>query len=124
MRRATAPAARLKQSGETSMRERNEVSRGHRVDLAELLSRLDNDRELLRELLVIFKEDFPRHHEALREAVARGDLKATKVVSHTLKGMLSNLAVTEAAAAAAKLEQLAGSGAKESLGRSDPRQRH
>jgi two-component system, sensor histidine kinase and response regulator len=84
------------------------VSQGHRVDMPELLSRVDNDRELLRDLVMIFKEDFPRHMEALRKAVAGPDLKAAKMVSHTLKGMLSNLAVTRASALAGHMEQLAG----------------
>jgi HPt (histidine-containing phosphotransfer) domain-containing protein len=90
-------------------------SQGHRVDLPELLSRVDNDRELLRDLLTIFKEDFPRHLQALQEAVARQDMKQVMVVSHTLKGMLSNLAVTEATASAAQLEQLANGGGEGSL---------
>jgi len=86
-----------------------------RVDLPELLARVDNDRELLHDLLTIFKEEFPRHLQALRDAVASEDMKQTKIVSHTLKGMLSNLAVTGAATAAAQLEQLACGGAKASL---------
>jgi two-component system, sensor histidine kinase and response regulator len=92
------------------------VSQPPKVDLAELLLRVDNDRELLRDLLGIFKEDFPRHLEDLRKAVANRDVKALKVVSHTLKGMLSNLAVAKATASAAHLEQLAGAGGTDALG--------
>jgi len=90
------------------MEKTRDVSQGHKVDMPELLSRVDNDRELLRDLLMIFKDDFPRNLEDLRRAVASQDMKAAKVVSHTLKGMLSNLAVAKAAAAAAQLEQLSG----------------
>jgi two-component system, sensor histidine kinase and response regulator len=92
------------------------VSQPPKVDLAELLLRVDNDRELLRDLLGIFKEDFPRHLEDLRKGVANRDVKAVKVVSHTLKGMLSNLAVAKATASAAHLEQLAGAGGTDALG--------
>ena len=99
------------------MEETTHLSHGHKVDMPELLSRVDNDRELLRDLLMIFKEDFPRHLEELRSAVTRQDLKAAKVVSHTLKGVLSNLAVTKAAASAALLEQLAGEAAAPPLAR-------
>ena len=53
--------------------------------------------------------------------MASQDLKAVKVVSHTLKGMLSNLAVTKAAAAAAHLEQLAGGASSKSAGGSTGR---
>lgn len=76
------------------------------IDFPELLARVDNDRELLLDLMSIFKEDFPRHVRELTDVVAAHDLKKMTVVSHTLKGMLANLAVTRAAAAAAKLEQL------------------
>lgn len=76
------------------------------IDLEELLERTENDRELMRDLLTIFKEEFPQRHQALREAIE--SLNATHVVmeSHALKGMLSNLAAVEAAAAVAELERL------------------
>ena len=38
-------------------------------DHQELLARVENDRELLRDLLTIFKEEFPLQLRALREAV-------------------------------------------------------
>ncbi len=82
---------------------------------AELLERVDNDQELLRDLLAIFKEDFPRTIRSLEAAVHGADLKSTATLSHTLKGMLSNLGGTRAAAAAAKLEQMANAGEKAPL---------
>jgi len=85
------------------------------IDFPELLARVDNDRELLLDLMGIFKEDFPRHMKELAEVVAARDLKKVGVVSHTLKGMLANLAVTHAASAAAELEQLARDGAESSI---------
>lgn len=75
-------------------------------DPAELLARVDNDRELLHELLIIFREEFPRHLQTLREAVESRDGKRVTVVAHTLKGMLSNVAASRTAAAAARLEQM------------------
>lgn len=74
---------------------------------ADLLVRADNDRDLIRELLTIFKEDFPRTFQSLDSAVAGGNMKNTSSLSHVLKGMLSNLGAARAAAAAASLEQLA-----------------
>jgi HPt (histidine-containing phosphotransfer) domain-containing protein len=90
-------------------------SQNARVNMPELLSRVDNDRELLRDLLSIFKEDFPRHLLGLEEAVASQDLKQITIVSHTLKGMLANLAVARAATAAARLEELAHDGVGEGM---------
>jgi two-component system, sensor histidine kinase and response regulator len=86
---------------------------GSAIDFTELLARVDNDRELLVDLMSIFKEDFPRHIRELTDVIAARDMKKMSVVSHTLKGMLANLAVTRAAAAAAKLEQLAHDSATE-----------
>ncbi len=80
------------------------------IDFAELLSRVENDRELMRDLLSIFKEEFPRRRQALREAVESLDAKQVASEAHALKGMLSNLAAPEAAGAAARLEQLGRDG--------------
>jgi HPt (histidine-containing phosphotransfer) domain-containing protein len=99
---------------EGTVQQNEPSSRGHQVDFEELLARVDHDRELLRELVSIFKQDFPQHLRALREAIARRDRKQMAIVSHTLKGMLANLAVTEAAAAAARLEQMATCGTEDS----------
>ena len=70
----------------------------------ELLARVENDRELLRELLLIFKEEFPGPLQALRDAVDSLDGDRITAQAHTLKGKLSNLAATSAADAAARLE--------------------
>ena len=75
-------------------------------DHQELLARVENDRELLRDLLTIFKEDFPRQLLTLREAVEAKDGDRVATAAHTLRGMLSNLAASQAAATAARLEQM------------------
>ena len=81
-------------------------------DYQQLLARVDNDRELLHELLKVFKEEFPRHLQALREAVGCGDGKLVAAAAHTLKGMLLNMAAGHASASAARLEQMGHSGKK------------
>jgi len=75
-------------------------------DHEKLLARVENDRELLRDLLTIFKEEFPRQLRALREAVDAKDGDRVATAAHTLRGMLSNLAASRAAVAAARLEQM------------------
>jgi HPt (histidine-containing phosphotransfer) domain-containing protein len=72
----------------------------------ELFARVDNDRELLQELIVIFKDHFPQQLCALRRAVDQGDLKTVERSSHTLKGMFLSLAASKSAAAASQLERL------------------
>ena len=80
------------------------------VNLNELLARVDNDRELLRDLLSIFKHEFPDHLQGLRNAETRNDAAKAASISHTLKGMLANLAVTKGADSASRLERLARAG--------------
>lgn len=80
------------------------------IDFAELLSRTENDRELLLELLSIFKEEFPQRRRALGRAVASQDARQVAMEAHALKGMLANLAAREAAEAAARLELLGRQG--------------
>jgi two-component system, sensor histidine kinase and response regulator len=80
------------------------------VNRDELLTRVENDHELLGELIVIFKEDFPRLLQSLQQSVARRDMKNVQATSHALKGMLSGLAVTQAAATASRLEQMGREG--------------
>ncbi len=92
------------------MKELEKDSSNLTFDHGELLARVDNDRELLHDLLTIFKEEFPRHLQALREAVDSGDGKRVAAAAHTLKGMFLNLAASQAAAAAGRLEEMGCSG--------------
>jgi HPt (histidine-containing phosphotransfer) domain-containing protein len=80
------------------------------LNLSELLMRVDNDRELLRELIDIGKVEIPRYLGELHAAVAQVDMKNVAMSAHALKGMLSHLAATRAADAAGHLEQLGRSG--------------
>jgi HPt (histidine-containing phosphotransfer) domain-containing protein len=86
------------------------------INTKELLARVENDRDLMRDLLSIFKEEFPQHHRALQEAVQNLDAARVAAEAHTLKGMLSNLAIHEAAGAASRLENIGRSGETEKLG--------
>jgi HPt (histidine-containing phosphotransfer) domain-containing protein len=88
------------------MMQPDELSPEPVFNLSELLARVDNDSELLREVIGICKAEIPRHISLLREAVAQADVKNIEKLGHTLKGMLLHLAATRAAAAAGRLEQL------------------
>ena len=76
------------------------------LNITELLSRVDNDRELVSELFSIFKSVFPSHLQRLSDAVANELPRQVEAESHTLKGMLLNLSAARAAAIAADLENL------------------
>ena len=79
-------------------------------DVSDLLLRVDNDRDLMREILLIFKEEFPRHRKALRDAVHSSNAAMVATEAHSLKGMLANMAADSASAAAAQLENLGRAG--------------
>ena len=85
------------------------------INQSELMARIDNDSELLRELVDIFREDFPRYVENLRCAVREEDMQRTAEAAHSLKGMLANFAATAAAQAAAEIEQIARRGEQAAL---------
>jgi HPt (histidine-containing phosphotransfer) domain-containing protein len=76
------------------------------VNLPGLLTRVENDHELSRELLRVFKEEFPCLLQSLQEAVMRGDMKRVEVKAHTIRGMLANVSFARAAASAARLERM------------------
>jgi HPt (histidine-containing phosphotransfer) domain-containing protein len=97
------------------MQNPNHNTAGLAFNLAELLERIDYDSELLRELLAIFKRDYPRRLHSLREAIAGAEMKEVEAVSHSLKGMFSNLAMDRAAAVAAHLEQMSRNRARVGL---------
>ncbi|HYL85794.1 MAG TPA: Hpt domain-containing protein [Candidatus Angelobacter sp.] len=89
---------------------------GPSINVKELLTRVENDRELMLDLLAIFKEEFPGRQQALRQAVQSLDAPRVAAEAHALKGMLSNLAAREAAGAAARLEQMGKRGETSKFG--------
>ncbi len=80
------------------------------VDMAELLARVEDDRELLMELLMLFQKDFPRLREALQFTVHAGDPYQVEKAAHTLKGMFASLSVKQASQLAANVELAARTG--------------
>jgi CheY-like chemotaxis protein/HPt (histidine-containing phosphotransfer) domain-containing protein len=74
------------------------------------LSHVGGDRALLDELLDIFAEDAPVRMDAIRRAIAGGDVQVLMREAHTLKGALKVLGAAAAAGLARNLETLAGHG--------------
>jgi HPt (histidine-containing phosphotransfer) domain-containing protein len=70
------------------------------------LSRVGGDAELLKEIAVLFLEDYPRSLADLHEAVNAGDAKRVERAAHGLKGAVSNFGAISAVEAALKLETL------------------
>ena len=68
------------------------------------MARLDDDRELLRELVEIYVEEEPELLGQIREALAVGDTDAVRRSAHSLKGAVSNFAAAPARVLAEALE--------------------
>ncbi len=77
------------------------------VDMPDLLNRVDNDRELLAELFVMFQDELPGLQGALHDAINHGDLPQASRLAHTLKGMLANMSMKNVATMAASIEAAA-----------------
>lgn len=80
------------------------------IDLEFALSRLDNDRELLREIAGMFIEESEKLMSAMRNALDNNDSKALETAAHTMKGMLGNFGAPAAVEAAFSLEKLGRTG--------------
>lgn len=77
------------------------------LNLEDLLTRVDDDRELLVELFFIFKSGCPGNLLRLRKAIREEDGPQAERECHAFKGMLLNLSAPRAAAAARDLEDQA-----------------
>lgn len=80
------------------------------VDMAAAISRLGEDEELYRELVVVFAEDAPRQITGLRAALSSDDAKESHRFVHSLKGAALNVGAEGLAFTAKGLEQLARDG--------------
>jgi len=88
----------------------NDALLGRFVDLPDLLARVEDDRDLLTELFVIFREELPGLHGALHAAIDVGDLSRAAKAAHALKGMLANMSMERGATIVADVEMAARSG--------------
>jgi two-component system sensor histidine kinase/response regulator len=75
-------------------------------DKAVALSRVGGDVELLKEIAVLFLDDYPKSLTELREAVKTGDAKRVERSAHGLKGSVSNFGARPAVDAALQLETM------------------
>lgn len=74
------------------------------INFEELLARVENDRELMQDLLDMFREEYPRQRQVLQQALDENQMQQIHSAGHTLKGMCANLAMPQAALAAARVE--------------------
>ncbi len=75
-------------------------------DKAVALSRVGGDVELLREIAVLFLDDYPKSLTELRSAVEARDPRRVERSAHGLKGSVSNFGARPAVDAALELETM------------------
>ncbi len=76
------------------------------LDREVALARVGGDAELLREIAMLFVEDYPKVLDELRDAIARGDAERVERTAHGLKGSVSTFGARPAMEAARTLEAL------------------
>ena len=79
------------------------------IDLPDVMERVQDDKELLLELLVIFQDDFLKKRQALGAAVAAGDIPKVKELAHSIKGSSGNISAKAMHATCLELETMAKS---------------
>jgi CheY-like chemotaxis protein len=80
-----------------------------RFDEAELMERLGGDREVLREVVAIFRHSTPDIVSEIQTALEARDLARLRGAAHTLKGAAGNLSAKRVAALAFEIENAAHS---------------
>jgi signal transduction histidine kinase/CheY-like chemotaxis protein len=75
-------------------------------DMGAALTRLDGDRELLRDVASLFLADSPRLLEEIRTAVSAADARRLQLSAHAMKGSASTFSAPALVEAAWTLEQM------------------
>ncbi|HKS81271.1 MAG TPA: response regulator [Candidatus Acidoferrales bacterium] len=85
------------------------------IDIKALLERVEGDRSLLDELVLMFKDDCKKILDEMGEAIGRGDEARVVRLAHTLKGSSSNMSARPLSESAAEMERLARGGQMEDV---------
>jgi HPt (histidine-containing phosphotransfer) domain-containing protein len=80
------------------------------IDRVRLLTQIEGDVDLLREITSLFFADYPRRLGELKDAVARGDSNGVSSAAHSIKGSVASLAARPCYEAAQRLELMGSSG--------------
>jgi HPt (histidine-containing phosphotransfer) domain-containing protein len=76
-------------------------------DEADILRRMDNDRDFVRMILDESRVELPRQLEGLRELCRGSETKAIRSLAHTMKGLAANISTGALRAIAARMEAAA-----------------
>jgi len=70
----------------------------------EALARIGGEEEFLKELIEIYRDEFKKRYDALREAIHEKDFQAIRENGHSLKGASDNLSLPGLREAAFEME--------------------
>jgi HPt (histidine-containing phosphotransfer) domain-containing protein len=84
----------------------NSVNSGNTVDLVEALASIEGNRDLLREIVQMFIEQYPRLLEQIHQALSSSDGKALAAAAHTLRSSAGQVGAHEALDGARRLEEI------------------
>jgi len=106
---ATTGTAQLQAGGEPEQGVAHDAGgpENNGFDWQRALDSLDGNRQLLGELIDIFREESPKLRTEIETAIAAGDLTSLRRAAHTLKGALGHLAAGKARQIAEQVEELA-----------------
>lgn len=76
------------------------------VDEAAVLKVVGGDRVLLREIVVLFLEDYPKKLTEISDALGRNDAQAVEFAGHALKGAAMTLCAHRVVERALSVEQM------------------
>ncbi len=83
------------------------------LDLAEAMTNMDGDAELLQEIAEIFQETAQEQLDTLQQCIKIQDANQVAILAHAMKGGSSNFCARKFMASAMKLEMLAKGGSLE-----------
>jgi HPt (histidine-containing phosphotransfer) domain-containing protein len=86
------------------------IARDPIFDLGAALTRVGGDEDLLKELIVVFVEEYPGWIADLKAAMVAADAPWVRRAAHTIKGAVDNCGAGSAFDAAFRLERMAGEG--------------
>ena len=77
------------------------------LDIADVMERVQDDKELLLELLDIFEEDYLEKRESLTKYLENKDLLQIKDVAHSMKGAAGNISAKAIFQTCSQMEEMA-----------------
>ena len=86
-------------------------------DLEKALSQVGGDRDMLKEIIAIYGDEYPKQLQQIQEARERNDAVTVAQVAHTIKGAVGNFGAQATFEAALNLEKIAKSGNISEAGR-------